>query len=38
MLTKMEESYHTFLTPTGFGAVFLSLFSVLRAGVELRKT
>ena len=35
MLTKMEESYHTFLTPTGFGAVFLSLFSVLRPGDEL---
>ena len=35
MLTKMEESYYTFLTPTGFGAVFLSLFSVLRPGDEL---
>ena len=35
MLTKMEESYHTFLTPTGFGAVFLSLFSVLRPEDEL---
>tara|TARA_B100000424_G_C22898556_1_gene477948 strand:- start:77 stop:1252 length:1176 start_codon:yes stop_codon:yes gene_type:complete len=30
ILTKIEESYHTFLTPTGFGSVFLCLFSVLR--------
>ena len=35
MLTKMEDSYHTFLTPTGFGAVFLCLFSVLRPGDEI---
>ena len=28
LLTKLEESYHTFLTPTGFGAVFLTLFSI----------
>ena len=35
MLTKMEESHHTFLTSTGFGAVFLCLFSVLRPGDEL---
>ena len=35
MLTKMEDSYHTFLTPTGFGAVFLCLFSVLRPGNEI---
>ena len=31
----MEDSYHTFLTPTGFGAVFLCLFSVLRPGNEI---
>ncbi len=35
MLTKMEESYHAFLTPTGFGAVFLSIFSVVRPGDEI---
>ena len=35
MLTKIEESYHTFLTPTGFGAVFLTLFSVLRPHDEI---
>ena len=35
ILTKLEESYYTFLTPTGFGAVFLSLFSVLRPGDEI---
>ena len=35
LLNKLEESYHTFLTPTGFGAVFLTLFSILRPGDEL---
>ncbi len=35
ILTNIEESYHTFLTPTGFGAVFLALFSVLRPGDEI---
>tara|TARA_Y100000816_G_C26094728_1_gene579074 strand:- start:1178 stop:2353 length:1176 start_codon:yes stop_codon:yes gene_type:complete len=35
ILTKLEDSYHTFLTPTGFGAVFLSIFSILRPGDEL---
>ena len=35
ILTKLEESYHTFLTPTGFGSVFLALFSVLRPGDEI---
>ena len=35
MLTKMEESYHVFLTPTGFGSVFLSIFSVVRPGDEI---
>ena len=34
-LTKLEESYHTFLTPTGFGAVFLALFSILRPEDEI---
>ena len=35
MLTRMEESYHVFLTPTGFGSVFLAIFSVLRPGDEI---
>ena len=30
ILTKLEESYHVFLTPTGFGSVFLAIFSVVR--------
>ena len=35
ILSKLEQSYHTFLTPTGFGAVFLSIFSVTRPGDEI---
>ena len=35
MLTKLEESYHVFLTPTGFGSVFLAIFSVTRPGDEI---
>jgi len=35
MLKKMEESYHVFLTPTGFGSVFLAIFSVVRPGDEI---
>ena len=35
ILKKMEESYHVFLTPTGFGAVFLAIFSVTRPGDEI---
>jgi cystathionine beta-lyase len=35
ILTKLEESYHVFTTPTGFGAVFLAIFSVLRPGDEM---
>jgi len=35
ILTKLEESYHVFLTPTGFGSIFLALFSVLRPGDEI---
>jgi len=35
ILTKIEESYHVFLTPTGFGAVFLSIISVVRPGDEI---
>ena len=34
ILSKLEESYFTFLTPTGFGAVFLAIFSVTRPGDE----
>ena len=35
ILSKLEESYHVFTTPTGFGAVFLSIFSVVRPGDEI---
>jgi len=35
ILNNIEEAYHTFLTPTGFGAVFLTLFSILRPGDEI---
>ena len=35
ILTRLEESYHVFLTPTGFGAVFLAIFSVVRPGDEI---
>ena len=35
ILTNLENSYHTFLTPTGFGSVFLCLFSILRPGDEI---
>ena len=35
ILTKLEESYHVFTTPTGFGAVFLAIFSVTRPGGEI---
>ena len=35
ILKEIEEAYHVFLTPTGFGAVFLSIFSVVRPGDEI---
>ena len=35
ILNKIEESYHVFLTPTGFGSVFLAIFSVVRPGNEI---
>jgi len=35
ILKTIEESYHVFLTPTGFGAVFLAIFSVVRPGDEI---
>ena len=35
ILSKLEESYHTFLTPTGFGSVFLAIFSIVRPGDEI---
>ncbi len=35
ILTKLEDSYHVFTTPTGFGAVFLAIFSVTRPGDEI---
>ena len=38
ILTRLEESYHVFLTPTGFGAVFLAIFSLVRPGDEILTT
>ncbi len=38
ILTKLEESYHVFLTPTGFGSVFLAIFSIVRPGDEILTT
>ena len=35
ILTKLEESYHVFTTQTGFGSVFLAIFSVVRPGNEI---
>jgi len=35
ILSKLEESYFTFLTRTGFGSVFLAIFSVTRPGDEI---
>jgi len=35
ILTKIEECHHVFLTPTGFGSVFLAIFSVVRPGDEI---
>ena len=35
ILTKLEESYHVFTTQTGFGSVFLAIFSVTRPGDEI---
>ncbi len=35
ILTKIEESYHVFTTQTGFGSVFLAIFSVVRPGDEI---
>jgi len=35
ILTKLEECYHVFLTSTGFGSVFLAIFSVVRPGDEI---
>ena len=35
ILAKLEESHHVFLTPTGFGSVFLAIFSILRPGDEI---
>jgi cysteine-S-conjugate beta-lyase len=35
ILKEMEECYHVFVTPTGFGSVFLSIFSVVRPGDEI---
>ena len=35
ILRTLEESYQVFLTPTGFGAVFLAIFSVVRPGDEM---
>ena len=35
ILAKLEDSYHVFTTPTGFGSVFLAIFSVVRPGDEM---
>ena len=35
ILRTLEESYQVFLAPTGFGAVFLAIFSVVRPGDEI---
>jgi cystathionine beta-lyase len=35
ILKTMEQSYHVFVTPTGFGSVFLAIFSVVRPGDEI---
>jgi cystathionine beta-lyase len=35
ILKEMEECYHVFLAPTGFGSVFLAIFSVVRPGDEI---
>jgi len=35
ILKEMEECYHVFLTPTGFGSVFLAIFSVVRPRDEI---
>jgi len=35
ILTRLEESYHVFTTPTGFGSVFLAIFSIVRPGDEI---
>ena len=35
ILRSIEECYDVFLTPTGFGSVFLAIFSVVRPGDEI---
>ena len=35
ILKEMEECHHVFLTPTGFGSVFLAIFSIVRPGDEI---
>ena len=35
ILKEMEQCYHVFLTPTGFGSVFLAIFSIVRPGDEI---
>ena len=35
ILRNIEESYDVFLTPTGFGSVFLAIISVVRPGDEI---
>ena len=38
ILQEMEECYKVYLTPTGFGAVFLAVFSVIEPGDEILVT
>ena len=35
LLRKIENAYQVYLTPTGFGAVFLGVISVVRPGDEI---
>ena len=35
ILNKLEEAHHVFLTPTGFGSIFLAIFSIVRPGDEI---
>ncbi len=35
ILTKLEECHHVFLTPTGFGSIFLAIISLVRPGDEI---
>ena len=38
LLRKIENAYQVYLTPTGFGAVFLAVFSIVKPGDEILVT